>query len=186
MATQVEAKGWTRNQMAARAAKDVRVLVVGNPCNTNCLVAYHNGKDIPADRWTAMTRLDHNRARNALAVIQSIVALTPADDTARFADAIKGRIRAMAMAHNLLSESRWSGADLLNLMREELAPYNNDGRVFIDGAAVSIAPTVAQNLALALHELATNAAKYGALSKPEGRLRVAWRLEGDTLTLTWN
>src|SRR5262249_25102909 len=52
---------------AKRAAKDVRVLVVGNPCNTNCLVAYHNGKDIPTDRWTAMTRLDHNRARNALA-----------------------------------------------------------------------------------------------------------------------
>jgi malate dehydrogenase len=53
--------------LAARAAKDVRILVVGNPCNTNCLVAYNNGRDIPADRWTAMTRLDHNRARNALA-----------------------------------------------------------------------------------------------------------------------
>ncbi|HXG09999.1 MAG TPA: malate dehydrogenase [Gemmataceae bacterium] len=53
--------------LAARAAKDVRILVVGNPCNTNCLIAYHNGRDIPAERWTAMTRLDHNRARNALA-----------------------------------------------------------------------------------------------------------------------
>src|SRR5262245_57130525 len=53
--------------LAANAAKDVRVLVVGNPCNTNCLVAYHNGRDIPAERWTAMTRLDHNRARTALA-----------------------------------------------------------------------------------------------------------------------
>ncbi len=53
--------------LAANAAKDVRILVVGNPCNTNCLIAYHNGKDIPAERWTAMTRLDHNRARNALA-----------------------------------------------------------------------------------------------------------------------
>src|SRR3984893_15957676 len=53
--------------LAANAAKDVRILVVGNPCNTNCLVAYHNGRDIPQDRWTAMTRLDHNRARNALA-----------------------------------------------------------------------------------------------------------------------
>jgi malate dehydrogenase len=53
--------------LAERAAKDVRILVVGNPCNTNCLTAYHNGKDIPADRWTAMTRLDHNRARAALA-----------------------------------------------------------------------------------------------------------------------
>jgi malate dehydrogenase len=53
--------------LAANAARDVRILVVGNPCNTNCLVAYHNGRDIPHERWTAMTRLDHNRARNALA-----------------------------------------------------------------------------------------------------------------------
>src|SRR5579872_3529765 len=53
--------------LAANAAKDVRILVVGNPCNTNCLVGYNNGRDIPAERWTAMTRLDHNRARTALA-----------------------------------------------------------------------------------------------------------------------
>src|SRR5437660_12366922 len=53
--------------LAANAAKDVRILVVGNPCNTNCLVGYNNGRDIAAERWTAMTRLDHNRARSALA-----------------------------------------------------------------------------------------------------------------------
>jgi malate dehydrogenase len=53
--------------LAANAAPDVRILVVGNPCNTNCLVAYNNGRDIPAERWTALTRLDHNRARTALA-----------------------------------------------------------------------------------------------------------------------
>ena len=53
--------------LAKNAASDVRILVVGNPCNTNCLVAFNNGKSIPADRWTAMTRLDHNRARAALA-----------------------------------------------------------------------------------------------------------------------
>jgi malate dehydrogenase len=53
--------------LAAKAASDVRILVVGNPCNTNCLVAYNNGRDIPAERWTAMTRLDHNRAISALA-----------------------------------------------------------------------------------------------------------------------
>jgi malate dehydrogenase len=53
--------------LAAKAARDVRILVVGNPCNTNCLVAYHNGRDIPRERWAAMTRLDHNRARSALA-----------------------------------------------------------------------------------------------------------------------
>ncbi len=53
--------------IAKNAASDVRILVVGNPCNTNCLVAYNNGRDIPAERWTALTRLDHNRARAALA-----------------------------------------------------------------------------------------------------------------------
>jgi len=53
--------------LAAKAAKDVRILVVGNPCNTNCLVAYSNGREIPAERWAAMTRLDHNRALAALA-----------------------------------------------------------------------------------------------------------------------
>src|SRR5262245_12623848 len=53
--------------LAAHAAKDVRILVVGNPCNTNCLVGYNNGRDIPTEHWTAMTRLDHNRARTALA-----------------------------------------------------------------------------------------------------------------------
>jgi malate dehydrogenase len=58
--------------LAAKAASDVRILVVGNPCNTNCLVAYNNGRDIPAERWTAMTRLDHNRARSALAKKASV------------------------------------------------------------------------------------------------------------------
>ncbi|MBX9681518.1 MAG: malate dehydrogenase [Gemmataceae bacterium] len=58
--------------IAKNAASDVRVLVVGNPCNTNCLVAYNNGRDVPADRWTAMTRLDHNRARSALAKKASV------------------------------------------------------------------------------------------------------------------
>ena len=53
--------------LARKAAPDVRILIVGNPCNTNCLVAYQNGKDIPAERWSAMTRLDHNRAISALA-----------------------------------------------------------------------------------------------------------------------
>jgi len=53
--------------LARKAASDVRILIVGNPCNTNCLVAYQNGKDIPAERWSAMTRLDHNRAISALA-----------------------------------------------------------------------------------------------------------------------
>lgn len=137
------------------------------------------------ERQELLAREVDHRARNALAVIQSIVSLTPSDDSKRFAESIKGRIRAMAVAHNLLAESRWSGADLLTLVKEELAPYGQDGRVAINGGAVSIAPAVAQNLALALHELATNAAKYGALSHEGGALAVSWRLDDAFLHLHW-
>jgi two-component sensor histidine kinase len=137
------------------------------------------------ERQELLAREVDHRARNALAVIQSIVSLTPSDDSKKFADAVKGRIRAMAVAHNLLAESRWRGADLLNLVKEELAPYGQEGRVAISGEAVSIAPSVAQNLALALHELATNAAKYGALSDSLGKLAVTWRFDDEFLSLAW-
>lgn len=137
------------------------------------------------ERQEFLAREVDHRARNALAVIQSIVSLTPADDSKRFAESIKGRIRAMATAHNLLSESRWRGANLLTLMNEELAPYTHGGRISISGVAISIAPSVAQNLALALHELATNAAKYGALSESDGKLAVAWSIEDDLVRIEW-
>ncbi len=88
------------------------------------------------ERQELLAREVDHRARNALAVIQSIVALTPPDDSAKFAEAIKGRIRAMAMAHNLLSESRWRGADLLNLVNDELAPYTQEDRVSVSGRPV--------------------------------------------------
>lgn len=138
------------------------------------------------ERQELLAREVDHRARNALAVIQAIVSLTPADDAEKFAAAVKGRIRAMATAHNLLSETRWSGADLLRLMHEELAPYAPHDRISVDGPAISIVPRIAQNLALALHELATNAAKYGALSKPEGQLSVRWRFTDDSLVLEWD
>ncbi len=128
--------------------------------------------------------VDH-RARNALSVIQSIVSLTPASDSARYAESIKGRIHAMARAHNLLAESRWRGADLLKIVHEELAPYSQGAAVSIDGEPAAALPNISQNLALALHEMATNAAKYGALSKPDGRLDVKWRRDADDLLLSW-
>ncbi len=128
--------------------------------------------------------VDH-RARNALAVIQSIVSLTAASSPADFVTSINGRIRAMARAHTLLSQSRWEGADLARLVEEELAPYREHRSIAVSGSPVLIRPTVAQNLALALHELATNAAKYGGLSSPDGQLSVHWTLGPDHLTLDW-
>jgi two-component sensor histidine kinase/DNA-binding response OmpR family regulator len=131
--------------------------------------------------------VDH-RARNALAVVQSIVRLTRAQTTQAYMSAVEGRISALARAHGLLSQSRWQGADLARLVHEEVAPYKNSSRtpLSITGSSVSLAPATAQTVALVLHELATNAAKYGALSSESGRLAVDWRTDGNDIELRWS
>lgn len=128
--------------------------------------------------------VDH-RAKNALAVIQSIVTLTRAETSADFAAAVHGRIHAMARAHSLLAQSRWDGADFTRLINEELEPYAAVDRLKVTGPVILIKPTVAQNIALAVHELATNAAKYGALSAPSGKVDVNWSLDNDMLVVRW-
>ncbi|MCB2053919.1 MAG: PAS domain S-box protein [Geminicoccaceae bacterium] len=131
-----------------------------------------------------MREVDH-RAKNALAVVQSVVRLTRADDPALYVSTIEGRIGAVARAHTLLAENRWRDVDLRRLLTQELRARDGDA-LHLDGAAVAIAADAAQPLALALHELATNAARHGALSSPRGRLIVVWSVEprGD-LRLTW-
>jgi len=131
--------------------------------------------------------VDH-RARNALAVVQSILRMTRATSLEGYTTAVEGRIRALARAHGLLSQSRWQGADLARLVSEEVAPYRATPRraVSFSGAPISLEPATAQTLALVLHELATNAAKYGALSTDGGRLAISWKKEGRFITLTWS
>jgi two-component sensor histidine kinase len=85
--------------------------------------------------------------------------------------------------HGLLTAADWRGASLRDLVAAELAPY--EGRVTVGGPEVMLPPNAALSLALALHELATNALKYGALSVPEGRVEVRWSLEGGRLQLAW-
>jgi CheY-like chemotaxis protein len=100
---------------------------------------------------------------------------------------VEGRIQALARVHSLLSESRWRGASIAQLVREELAPYRtgNPDRVRISGTNLSLVAPAAQALALVLHELATNAAKYGSLSRQTGNVRVGWELHGEKLDIRW-
>ena len=139
------------------------------------------------ERQVLLAREVDHRARNALALVQSIVRLTRSDNIKSYITAVDGRIGALARAHTLLAQSRWQGADLARLVNEELAPFRTDGpeRTTIAGPDVSLEPRTAQTLALALHELATNAAKYGALSVRAGRVAVDWDLQPHGLLLRW-
>jgi PAS domain S-box-containing protein len=140
------------------------------------------------ERQAMLAREVDHRAKNAMAIVQSIVRLTKAESTSDYASIIEGRIKALSRAHALLSSSRWQGADLDKLADEELAPYRSAhaDRISISGPTVTLDPTKAQTLALALHELATNAAKYGALSSAAGKLALSWELQPDALTIHWH
>ncbi len=139
------------------------------------------------DRQALLAREVDHRARNALAIIQAIVRLTRARTIAEYKSTVEGRIMALARAHTLLSESRWRGADFDTLVADELAPYRAEhgDRIVTIGPPVSLQPITAQTLALSLHELATNAAKYGALSNNEGTLAVNWELRAGRLAVLW-
>ena len=139
------------------------------------------------ERQTLLAREVDHRAKNALALVLSILRLTRAKSLPAYITAMEGRIRALSHAHTVLSQSRWHSANLHGLVDEELAPYRvgNIEKIKTVGPEVLLQPQAAQALALALHELATNAAKYGALSTESGRLQLNWLLENGKLMLNW-
>jgi PAS domain S-box-containing protein len=140
------------------------------------------------ERQMLLAREVDHRAKNALALVQSILRLTRAKNLPAYVTAVEGRIKALSRAHTVLSQSRWHGADLRGLVDEELAPYRigNVEKIKTSGPDVLLQPASAQTLALALHELATNAAKYGALSSMSGQLQLGWQLSDGKLVLDWN
>ncbi|MCC7048854.1 MAG: response regulator [Alphaproteobacteria bacterium] len=135
---------------------------------------------------TLVHELDH-RAKNLLAVVQSVLRLTQAESIAEFLAAAEGRIRALWRAHSLLSESRWQAVDLGRIVRQEFAPFlvRQNPRIAADGPPVLLSPGSAQSLALAMHELVTNSVKHGALSSSAGTVEMRWKLEPEMLTILW-
>jgi PAS domain S-box-containing protein len=137
---------------------------------------------------TTLAREVEHRAKNILATVQATVHLSHSDTPEGLKKVIEGRIKALANANTLFEQSHWTGADLRSLVTQELMPYcqNDKSRTSIDGPTISLEPNVAQMIAISLHELATNAVKYGALSAPPGRVQVEWsRTAEDRLVLRW-
>ena len=132
-----------------------------------------------------LNELNH-RVKNTLATIQAISSLTlrAARDLPSARVALDARIRSMAKAHDLLTGGAWNGANLVDVVARALDAFDQ-GQVKLSGAPANVSPRHALTLAMALHELATNATKYGALSRPEGRVDVQWSVQEGTLQLTW-
>ena len=132
---------------------------------------------LEASEHRLLKEVDH-RARNALAVVNSIVRLSRADDAARYADAIQKRVAVLAEAHTLLAERGWGEIPLHEVIADQLRRLDA-ARISFDGDLVMISALFVQPVALTIHELLDNAVRHGALSVPHGTLDVSWtRSEG--------
>jgi PAS domain S-box-containing protein len=139
-------------------------------------------KRVEEQQLLLMAELDH-RVKNTLATVSAVVSQTkePSGSIAQFVAALDGRIHSMAKTHELLSSRQWHGVSLAELVRCELAPYATAMNTEIGGPEVTLSAKASQALSMVLHELATNAAKHGALSVPDGQIRVRWHrgMNGD-------
>jgi two-component system, chemotaxis family, CheB/CheR fusion protein len=141
---------------------------------------------------TLLGELTH-RVKNTLAVVQSIAHLSEREGITAdaFITEFEGRLSALAVSHSLLVESDWQGADLSALVRQQLDPFiaGSQTRLIVEGEPMTLLPDIAGPFGLILHELATNAAKYGALSVPTGKIDTRWVItktdSEKVLTFTW-
>jgi PAS domain S-box-containing protein len=137
---------------------------------------------------SVLAREAEHRSKNVLSNAQAIVNLSESNTSEGLKRVIGGRIRAMSIVHSLFVETRWTGAELSAIATQELAPYLDEhgARVRMEGPEALLKPDAAQAVAVILHELATNASKYGALSDAKGHIKLTWsHAEDGQLTLRW-
>jgi PAS domain S-box-containing protein len=133
-----------------------------------------------------MRELNH-RTKNLLSVVQSIANQTAASNPSDFAERFSQRIQALSANQDLLVRNEWRGVELEDLVRAQLAHFADliGERILIEGPHLSVTPSAAQSIGMALHELATNAGKYGSLSDDHGSVKIDWRLENGQFYIGW-
>lgn len=157
----------------------------------NMLVDISERKESETRQHVLVGELNH-RVKNTLATVQSLAAQTlrGSDVAKEMRTAFEARLVALSRAHDQLTREAWQSADLKTIAEEVVAPYEGDGRVRIEGVPLRLPPQPALTFAMLLHELATNAAKYGALSTAEGGIGLSWRVVGNgagpRLVLEWS
>jgi len=134
-----------------------------------------------------LMREANHRVKNTLSLVQVMARQTVAYEPNDFLNSFTQRIRALAADHDLLIKNQWRGADLGELVRTQIAHFTDvvGSRITPHGPKLRLNATAVQSIGLALHELATNASKYGALSTDAGRIDVSWQLDGDTFRMRW-
>lgn len=190
------------HQKAARTRKVVRAelisTVIGRwidvsifPTETGLSVYFKDitERKLAEERQTLLVNELNHRVKNALATVQAIAVQSLKDEvSAEVRQRFMDRLMALARANDVLVKENWEGASLAAVAEQVASPYASAGdgeRFAISGPATQLAPNTATAMALALHELATNAAKYGALSRPEGRVTLSWAFEDGRFRLNW-
>lgn len=135
------------------------------------ITEFRKVQSLEASEHRLLMEVDH-RAKNVLAIVDSLVRLSRADDVAQYASAVQQRVQALSHAHALLSERGWKEVSLRDIIQRQVVRYTSRGE--FDGPEIAVAASVVQPLSLVIHELAVNAAVHGALSKPNGRLSIEW------------
>jgi two-component sensor histidine kinase len=139
------------------------------------------------DQQTTLIQELNHRVKNTLATVQAISRMTirNSHDMAAFEQAFSARLLALSMTHNLLTDSAWSGVELRELLRKELEPFQGGSRLSLSGPSITLTSKVAIALGMAIHEMATNATKHGALQSDAGNIEIGWSVSDGILTFEW-
>ena len=172
---------WNQLQIDAVHDRDGRLVYYS--ASQKDMTARRRAEALEASERLLLKEIDH-RAMNALALVQSIVRLSRADDIASYAARVLQRVDALARAHRLLGRSGWSGAELGDLVAMETTALPQD-RVAAHGSPATVPARLVQPVTLVLQELASNALRHGALGRSQGRLEIAWEAAPDRIAIHW-